>query len=137
MNQVAGERIELVMAAFGFYTSGSLGKISNNKRQIERAKNYIHFAKNLNSLYDLRKVALEIPIAEIFPLILKFKEEAKREKIWSQTLQPLIGGKDLKKLGLQEGPVMGDILKIALEWQLDGYVTTKSQALKCLKTIIY
>ena len=47
--------------------------------------------------------------------------------------KPLINGKDLLGLGFAEGPLIGKILRVAEEAQLERKVATKEEALEWVK----
>lgn len=53
-----------------------------------------------------------------------------------ETIKPIIFGRDLIKLGLQPGKLMGNILKQLYELQLDGAFTTKEEGISIAKEII-
>jgi tRNA nucleotidyltransferase (CCA-adding enzyme) len=42
--------------------------------------------------------------------------------------EPLLRGRDLLELGLEPGPLMGEVLRAVYEKQLDGTVTTLAEA---------
>jgi len=64
-------------------------------------------------------------------LLNKFKEL----NVSGETIQPLIMGRDLKKMGVEPGPPMG-ILKKLYQLQLDDEFRTKKQGLETAKKII-
>ncbi len=53
-----------------------------------------------------------------------------------ETIKPIIFGRDLIKLGLHPGKLMGNILKQLYELQLDGAFTTKEEGIPIAKEII-
>lgn len=65
-------------------------------------------------------------------LLQKFKEL----NVTKETIQPLIMGRDLIKMGIAPGPRMGKILKELYQLQLDNDFETKHQGLRIAKTII-
>jgi len=65
-------------------------------------------------------------------LLNKFKEL----NVSGETIQPLIMGRDLKKMGVEPGPSMGKILKKLYQLQLDDEFRTKKQGLEIAKKII-
>jgi len=65
-------------------------------------------------------------------LLNKFKEL----NVSGETIQPLIMGRDLKKMGVEPGPPMGKILKKLYQLQLDDEFRTKKQGLETAKKII-
>ncbi len=78
----------------------------------------------------------EIPISgldsEARWLLNKFKEL----NVTKETIQPLIMGRDLIKMGIPPGPEMGRILKELYQNQLDNEFETKKQGLRIAKKII-
>jgi len=78
----------------------------------------------------------EIPISgldsEARWLLKKFKEL----NVTKETIQPLIMGRDLIKMGIAPGPEMGRILKELYQHQLDNEFETKKQGLRIAKKII-
>jgi tRNA nucleotidyltransferase (CCA-adding enzyme) len=50
--------------------------------------------------------------------------------ISQDTIQPLIMGRDLKKLGVKSGPRMGAYLKKLYEYQLDGRFSTREEGIR-------
>lgn len=65
-------------------------------------------------------------------LLRKFKEL----NVSKETIQPLLMGRDLLKMGLPPGPTMGKMLKQLYELQLDNEFETKAQGLRIAKKII-
>lgn len=53
-----------------------------------------------------------------------------------ETIKPILFGRDLIKLGLSPGKLMGNILKQLYELQLDGAFTTKEEGISIAKEII-
>lgn len=78
----------------------------------------------------------EIPIKgldrEARWLLGKFKEL----NVTKETIQPLIMGRDLIKMGVHPGPGMGKILKEIYQLQLDNEFETKRQGLRLAKKIV-
>ncbi|MBA7647841.1 hypothetical protein ES703_55620 [subsurface metagenome] len=65
-------------------------------------------------------------------LLGKFKEL----NVTKETIQPLIFGRDLIKMGVAPGPGMGKILKELYQLQLDNEFETKRQGLHIAKKIV-
>jgi len=65
-------------------------------------------------------------------LLRKFKEL----KISKESIKPLIKGRDLLKLGISPGPLMGKTLKKLYQMQLDNEFDTKAEGLKVAEKII-
>lgn len=65
-------------------------------------------------------------------LLNKFKEM----NVSKKTIQPLILGRDLIKMGIEPGPPMGKILKKLYQLQLDGEFETHTAGLKIARKII-
>jgi tRNA nucleotidyltransferase (CCA-adding enzyme) len=65
-------------------------------------------------------------------LLRKFKEL----DVTKETIKPLIMGRDLIKMAVAPGPLMGKILKKLYELQLDNEFETKKEGLKIAKKII-
>lgn len=65
-------------------------------------------------------------------LLNKFKEL----NVTKETIQPLIMGRDLIKMGIAPGPAMGKILNELYQLQLDNEFETKQQGLRLAKKII-
>jgi len=65
-------------------------------------------------------------------LLKKFEEL----NVSKETIKPLIMGRDLIKLGLSPGPVMGKVLKELYRLQLDNEFDTKAQGLKIAREIV-
>ena len=65
-------------------------------------------------------------------LLRKFKEL----NVSKETIQPLIMGRDLIKLGVDPGPEMGRILKELYQLQLDNEFETKKEGLRLAKQVI-
>lgn len=65
-------------------------------------------------------------------LLQKFKEL----KVTKETIKPLIMGRDLIKMAVAPGPLMGKILKKLYELQLDNEFETKKEGLQIAKKII-
>ncbi len=53
-----------------------------------------------------------------------------------ETIQPLVLGRDLIKLGIKPGPEMGRLLKKLYEMQMDNAFETKEEGLKAAKKLI-
>jgi tRNA nucleotidyltransferase (CCA-adding enzyme) len=61
----------------------------------------------------------------------------KKKEEWNiskDSIEPLIQGRDLLKLGVPAGKIMGENLKILYEYQLDGKFKTIEQGLQIFKT---
>jgi len=65
-------------------------------------------------------------------LLNKFKEM----NVSKETIQPLIQGRDLIKMGIKPGPPMGKILKTLYQLQLDNEFETHAAGLEAAKKII-
>jgi tRNA nucleotidyltransferase (CCA-adding enzyme) len=78
----------------------------------------------------------EKPITELDEearwLLRKFKEL----NVTKETIKPLIMGRDLIKMAVAPGPLMGKILKKLYELQLDNEFETKKEGLQIAKKII-
>ena len=57
-------------------------------------------------------------------------------KLKKEKPQPLMRGRDLIQLGFKPGPVIGEILEIAFQAQLDGKFQTHEQGMKFLKSLL-
>jgi tRNA nucleotidyltransferase (CCA-adding enzyme) len=57
-----------------------------------------------------------------------FLERVKALDVAVRPPQPLLRGRDLLELGLEPGPLMGEVLRAVYEKQLDGTVTTLDEA---------
>ena len=68
--------------------------------------------------------------------IVKWYQEQKEEyNINKETIQPIIMGRDLLKLGVEPGVQMGEYLNQLYERQLDGEFDTKEEGLKLFEKI--
>lgn len=68
--------------------------------------------------------------------IVKWYLERKEEyNINKETIQPIIMGRDLLKLGIEPGVRMGEYLNHLYEWQLDGKFASKEEGLKLFEKI--
>jgi tRNA nucleotidyltransferase/poly(A) polymerase len=65
-------------------------------------------------------------------LLKKFQEL----NVSKETIRPLIRGRDLIKLGVSPGPIMGKYLKTLYEMQLDNEFETKGKGLRMAKKMI-
>lgn len=68
--------------------------------------------------------------------LLDFLERATDLGIQIKKPEPLIFGRDLKNIGVQPGPMMGQILKAVYQRQLDGDVSDRDGALAAAKQLI-
>lgn len=64
-----------------------------------------------------------------------FLEKKEAFNISQETIQPLVMGRDLQKLGMPSGKKMGEMLKKLYELQLDGEFTTKKQGIEIFKKL--
>ena len=45
-------------------------------------------------------------------------------------IKAFVNGNDLKEIGIAEGPLMGEILRLLFEKQLDGVISSRNDAMK-------
>jgi len=64
-----------------------------------------------------------------------FMDKKKELNISRDTIQPLVMGRDLQKLGMTPGRKMGAMLKKLYELQLDGEFDTKEQGIDIFKKL--
>jgi tRNA nucleotidyltransferase (CCA-adding enzyme) len=64
-----------------------------------------------------------------------FLERARSLGVERRPPAPILLGRHLLELGMQEGPRMGEVLKAVYEQQLDGTVTTLDQAIAAARSI--
>lgn len=97
--------------------------------------------KKNSSLYYLLK---ELPLEIILYLMVKAQKEEVRKALSTyitklKDIKPALKGEDLKKLGVEEGPVMGEIFRELFKKRLDGEAKTREDeeeiVLKFLKTV--
>lgn len=50
--------------------------------------------------------------------------------------EPLVRGQDILALGLQPGPLVGEVLEKAWQWQLDGEIADKDEAMQRIKRFL-
>jgi tRNA nucleotidyltransferase (CCA-adding enzyme) len=62
-----------------------------------------------------------------------FIEYAERHGVHNGPTKPLLTGKHLAEMGVQQGPKVGEIIKLVLELQLDGQVRTVEAAREAAK----
>ncbi len=73
-----------------------------------------------------------LPLEVIIYLMAKTSKEEVRKTLSAyitgyRTIKPLIGGEDLKRMGVPEGPLMGHILKRLFEKRLDGEISSREE----------
>ena len=78
----------------------------------------------------------EIPISGLDKEVRWFLNTFKELNVTKETIQPVIMGRDLMKMGVTPGPEMGKILKTLYQHQLDNEFETKNQGLRMAKKII-
>ncbi len=113
-------------------------------REVVTKKAFNRLAADINGEIELlvyldaadRAGRKEKPIIELDEearwLLRKFKEL----NVTKETIKPLIMGRDLIKMEVAPGPLMGKILKQLYELQLDNEFQTKKQGLRIAKRII-
>lgn len=73
--------------------------------------------------------------AELDEIVKWYLEQKEEYNINKETIQPIIMGRDLLKLGIEPGVRMGEYLNQLYEWQLDGQFDTKEEGLKLFERI--
>ncbi len=63
----------------------------------------------------------------------EFQEESLRDALKPA---PILNGDDLLKMGLDEGPIIGDILKKVEDEQLEGNLNTREEAVEFVKKLV-
>jgi tRNA nucleotidyltransferase/poly(A) polymerase len=113
-------------------------------RKVVTKKAFNRLAADINGEIELlvyldaadRAGRKEKPITELDEearwLLRKFKEL----KVTKETIKPLIMGRDLIKMDVAPGPLMGKILKKLYDLQLDNEFETKKDGLRLAKKII-
>jgi tRNA nucleotidyltransferase (CCA-adding enzyme) len=64
-----------------------------------------------------------------------FLERARSLGVEHRPPAPILLGRHLLELGMQEGPRMGEVLKAVYEQQLDGTVTTLDEAIAAARSL--
>ncbi|MCD6192640.1 MAG: hypothetical protein J7L26_04125, partial [Candidatus Aminicenantes bacterium] len=64
------------------------------------------------------------------------KEKFTELNVSRETIQPIVMGRHLLKLGVEPGPLMGKILKKIYELQLDNEFQTLEEGLEIAKKIV-
>jgi len=72
---------------------------------------------------------------ELDEIVKWYLEQKEEYNINKETIQPIIMGRDLLKLGIEPGVRMGEYLNQLYEWQLDGQFGTKEEGLKLFEKI--
>ncbi|RKD34545.1 CCA tRNA nucleotidyltransferase [Thermohalobacter berrensis] len=121
-------------------------KKDTKKKLLELKENY---GKTLNILskpnlssYELYKTLNKKTYEEIlYYLIMNYNDNIIRSRIYQYTTnfknkKLLIDGKDIKDLGVKEGPIYKKILDIMLKETLNNNLNTKEKQLKVLKEVI-
>ena len=52
-------------------------------------------------------------------------------------IKAFVNGNDLKEIGVAEGPLMGEILELLLDKQLDGVISSRSNAMKEARILVH
>jgi tRNA nucleotidyltransferase (CCA-adding enzyme) len=72
---------------------------------------------------------------ELDKIVKWYLEQKEEYNINKETIQPIIMGRDLLKLGVAPGVRMGEYLNQLYEWQLDGEFDTREEGLKLFQKI--
>ncbi len=96
-----------------------------------------HRRKN-SSLSDLYFILEPLPLEGLLFLMARTQKEELRKKISGfitqlRNIHPQISGKDLKKMGIEPGPVYGKILQEIKAAQIDGHLPDRQAQLEWVK----
>jgi len=100
-----------------------------NLAQNNLPRSKIYHLLRYYSLEALITVDISANIPAVHEYIQLFLTELRHNKV-------ALNGKDLLKLGIKPGPVMGDILEILMEARLDGRVSTSQQEIELVEKLI-
>ncbi len=101
------------------------------------AKMY-QWQRNKQSLSDLYFILAPLPAEALLFLMARSQKEELRKQIsyfitQLRNIQPQISGKDLKKMGIEPGPVFGKILQEIKAAQIDGLPNDRQEQLEWVK----
>ncbi len=111
--------------------------VINNKKTAKRVLGLIGSTPDMEGsrLYSLLN---PLPTELILYMMAKTEDEAAKKAISHfvtklRAMKPLCGGGDLKKLGVEQGPLMGELTALLLKKKLDAEVNTKKDEMDFLK----
>ncbi len=131
-----------------------LYRLTNEHKFIDSVLIYIKYHNLLDKFYnrkldrDIRKLSTKIDIKEfiLFEKILNLdrvsnkidwlERRARELQVYNTPLKPLLRGQDLIDLGLEPSKDFRRLLKVIFKAQLDGKVSTHSEAIGLLKKIL-
>ncbi len=131
-----------------------LYRLTNEHKFIDSILIYIKYHNLLDKFYnrkldrDIRKLSTKIDIKEfiLFEKIINLdkssnkidwlEERAKELNVYNNPLKPLLRGKDLIELGLSPSKDFRRLLKVVFKAQLNGRVSTRSEAIEFLKSYL-
>ncbi len=140
--------LELESAKFFLY------RLTNEHKFIDSILVYIKYHNLLDIFYnrnldrDIRKLSTKINIKEfiLFEKIVNLdkssnkidwlERRAKELNVYNNPLKPLLRGRDLIELGINPSKEFGRLLKVVFKAQLNGRVSTYSEAIEFLKSYL-
>jgi tRNA nucleotidyltransferase (CCA-adding enzyme) len=115
-------------------------KESNLLLELTKKKTSLTLSKKEISTKQIYLLLETIPLDGLVYLLSKVKPRSKKRiMMYLNNLKDIktkINGKDLKRLGIKEGPIYKQILKMVFDEKLDGRLKTKKEEIEFVKQII-
>lgn len=109
-------------------------KIINEIRQLKTITTNLSRAPENSTIYNIL-FPISQAVIEIIPSLRPDLKEKVKKYFSLKNIEPLVTGKDLKKMGMKPGPKFKNLLKKVFELQLDKKINTKKEALGLLKDV--